>query len=675
MYQNSSDLVNCSNKLFFRLALQVLVINFALTFLLTSFEVNMAYKNATTQVKEKANFIKDSYQAVLAVGLIHLDKASFEALLAKLVETNNIYAVKVNDKRGSYHAGYKFTPNLNTYTFTLVNNLNSTNEPVGELVLGFAIEQEKQAILDSCIKTFLQQLAYVSIISLLFLWSVHFRITRHIKEIVLYLRNIQNNPTDDILVLNRKGNYWTRNDTLEEIVLQLNSLRLNLTHEISSKQLATDRLEFLTYYDQLTSLPNKRLFLSKLQDLIAADKTNTDEFSLILIDIDHFKSLTESAGKKVADLIIQDITKRLKDNLDNIVTIARIDLDEFILIVKNERLFTHTVDKAKQIIQLLTAKYNCLGEQYYLHLSIGISFYPKDATNAEELLNCAVTALDYAKEAGTNNHVIFNAKFATDNKLQLFKVRDLPLAVANDQFVFYCQPQVDYATGIVEGAELLLRWQHPDYGLLGPGVFIPTAEKSGHIIRIGEWMLKNTLSNEKIQQLQAMNIAVALNISVSQLLNTDFISYLLDFVITNKAKLKSFVIEITESCFAEHLEHIQLVLEHLRSHNIKIAIDDFGTGFSSLSLLHSLSIDILKIDKEFITDICNDVKKQSIVRSIIRLANDLNLKVLAEGIETVEQADFLLKEGCKYMQGYYFGRPIAVDEIIIKEDKTLGKSY
>ncbi|MBN0988673.1 EAL domain-containing protein [Amphritea pacifica] len=435
----------------------------------------------------------------------------------------------------------------------------------------------------------------------------------------------------------------------------------DISDHVSIRKALLDKeksLDFLAHHDPLTKLPNRLLFGDRLKQAVRHAKRNKTGVALLFIDLDEFKEINDSFGHNLGDQLLKKVSERLKHHVRENDTISRLGGDEFTIIVED----LMNADDAATIAQNLLAAFNepiDLDEQLHISLSIGISLYPDDAEQPEALIRNADTAMYRAKTAGKNRYEFYTQEM-TDQAFERFlMVGALRNAIENQQFVLHYQPQIDLRDNSIIGAEALIRWNDPQMGTIPPSRFIPVAEKTGMIQNIDRWVLNTVCHNIHQWQQQGYRVPrISINISARHFgsnILADEVAAILDH---HQCSSELIELEITEGVIMNNPSRAGKELKQLREMGIRLAIDDFGTGYSSLSYLKTLPLDRLKIDQSFISDIPEDKNDQAISRAIIALANSLGLEVIAEGMETEQQRQFLIEEGCLYAQGFLFSKGV-----------------
>lgn len=419
------------------------------------------------------------------------------------------------------------------------------------------------------------------------------------------------------------------------------------------------KIKNLAIIDKLTGLYNRSFFVSRLSSEIEKTEETTQNLSILFIDVDGFKSINDNLGHISGDQTLQMIAKRIKKCMDKNDIVARVGGDEFVILSSNIKQRYDIAKKAEKIMNRFKKPIYMSGYKFYITVSIGIVLYPFNGQNTEVLIKNADIAMHKAKKYSGNRYEYYTSSLHKKAREEFIIENGLRKALEQDEFSVYYQPIVDLETKKLVGAEALIRWKHPKYGYISPNKFIPIAENRGLIGAIGKWVLKTAcLENKKWQAIGFPSIFVAVNISVRQLEQDDFIDTVKKILSETKLDPKYLELEITESISMENVKDRVFILKKLKDLGVRLSIDDFGTGFSSLSQLKKLCISKLKIDRSFINDINIDSNNTAIVSTIIAIAKKLNLNVVAEGVETKEQLDFLNMEKCDMVQGYLYSPPV-----------------
>ena len=473
------------------------------------------------------------------------------------------------------------------------------------------------------------------------------------------------NNSDKLLVVKKPfeavevmqcANALTRKWQNERIVRQqVETLEQVVTARTQGLESANKQLRHLATHDALTGLPNRVLMDDRISQCIALADRLGQSFALILLDLDRFKLVNDSLGHRVGDELLKVVAHRLKGVVRDIDTVARLGGDEFVLIITQnpDRIAAEGV--ARRIIEVMQESVSIAGVEIHTSPSIGIAYYPQDATSMESLLAHADAAMYYAKQQGRNNFQCFMPRMTTATQEKVRLESDLHVALERKQFQLHYQPKVNTKTGVMHGAEALLRWTHPVHGSIPPATFIPVAEECGLISTIGAWVVREACRQARQWQLDGLPpLRVAVNLSASQFRQGNIVAMIREALDAAGLEARYLEVELTESAVMSDPEESIAILEKLSTMGVLVSVDDFGTGYSSMSYLRRFPIDKLKIDRGFINEVMSRPEDASIVRAIVSLAHSLKLKVVAEGVESTEQLEFLKTLGCDQYQGFHF---------------------
>ena len=435
---------------------------------------------------------------------------------------------------------------------------------------------------------------------------------------------------------------------------------ISLVHDITPHLQAQREIRQLAYFDTLTGLPNRQLFRDRCADLLTPAGNNP--VGLLILDLDRFKGINDTFGHDVGDQLLQEISERLADCLDKNAVLARLGPDEFAVALPEIENPEHLSFLAEKILLVLSAPIKLKDQPLYCSASIGLALYPTDGGNVDTLIKHAGVALHKSKEQGVGSYRFYSPEMNLATCQRLAMETHLRQALERQELSLHYQPQIDLVSGRVIGMEALLRWDSPALGSIPPVRFIPLAEETGLILPIGEWVLETACQQaRKWHQAGFTGLRMAVNISACQFKQADFVDRIDRILQTTGLPPEHLEIELTESIVMERSEETLLTLTDLKVRGIKLAIDDFGTGYSMLSYLKYFPIDRIKIDRSFVRDITTDSDDAAITEAIVVMAHSLKLRVVAEGVETEEQLEFLRRCGCEEVQGYYFSRPHPVD--------------
>jgi len=416
-------------------------------------------------------------------------------------------------------------------------------------------------------------------------------------------------------------------------------------------------------HDFLTDLPNRSLLNDRLEQAISLARRHGHRIAVLFLDLDRFKHINDSLGHVIGDQLLQAVARRLKTCLRRSDTVGRQGGDEFVVVLSELDLPENAARSAAKLLAALTPPYRVGLHDLHVPMSIGVSIYPDDGVDAATLINNADTAMYQAKENGRNNYQFFRQEMIVRAVERQFIEGGLRVALDRQELSLHYQPKVDLRTGAIVGVEALLRWQHPDRGFIPPAQFVPIAEDSGLILPIGRWVLREACRQSRAwldAGLPPMPMAV--NISAIEFRSQDFIDSIRTVLQETKLEPQCLELELTESVLMKYAESTVSMLKALKSIGVQLAVDDFGTGYSSLSYLSQFPVDSLKVDQSFVQEISSKANDAVIVSAVISMGNSLKKRVIAEGVETREQLDFLTTAGCEEAQGYYFSAPMVAEQ-------------
>jgi diguanylate cyclase (GGDEF)-like protein/PAS domain S-box-containing protein len=434
-------------------------------------------------------------------------------------------------------------------------------------------------------------------------------------------------------------------------------------HDVTESRAMTEEMSHLAQHDILTDLPNRLLLKDRISQAIAAARRNNTKVAVLFLDLDGFKDVNDSLGHAVGDTVLQSVAKCLSSCVRSSDTVSRQGGDEFVVLLSEIKHPSDAGITARKILTAVTASHTFEQHDLQLTASIGLSTYPEDGQDAEILLKNADTAMYQGKKRGNNTYQFFSEDMNARTVERQTIEGDLRGALKRQEFVLHYQPKINLQTGEITGAEALIRWMHPDRGLVSPLQFIPIAEESGLILSIGQWVLGEACRQAK-EWIDAGLPATPVSVNVSSVeFRSDTFLDSLRAVLKDSGLNPCYLeLELTESVLMQHAEASASALSGLKSIGVRLAVDDFGTGYSSLSYLKRFPIDSLKIDQSFVNDIITDADNATIVTAVISMAKSLRQRVIAEGVETEEQVAFLQAHACDEAQGYYFSKPVIAQE-------------
>lgn len=433
--------------------------------------------------------------------------------------------------------------------------------------------------------------------------------------------------------------------------------------DITEAKHSQNRLHELVNHDPLTGLPNRRLFNELLEHAIKRAEREHHQIALLFVDLDRFKAINDSLGHQVGDKLLYEVSKRIHHAMRDSDIVARLGGDEFLVMMD---MIKHPQDAAliaQKIIYALQVEFFIDGKEIFIGASVGISIFPKDGSDVDSLIKAADIAMYQVKNRGKNNHCFYSEDLSK-NAVERFTIESqLRHALERNQFEMYYQPQISLLTGDIIGAEALIRWRHPDLGLVSPARFIPIAEETGLIVQIGEWVLRQAA----LQAIQWINDGytmqwISVNVSGVQIMRSNFYDTVYGILIETNCNPNILELEITESTVMQNTEFVIDTFNNIKQLGVRVAIDDFGTGYSSLSNLKRLPLDKIKIDQSFVRGLPDDLDDAAITNTINAMACSLGFTVIAEGVETLAQAAFLKNMGCLEAQGYLYSKPVTAAE-------------
>ncbi|HEX7645455.1 MAG TPA: EAL domain-containing protein [Burkholderiaceae bacterium] len=497
-----------------------------------------------------------------------------------------------------------------------------------------------------------------------------------------------NHFLDDLIAVAATGKpherEWHNNDAglraewLYRQVVQVDDGVVAIMRDISERKRLETKVQYQATHDSLTGLSNRTLLHDRLNQAISQAMRNDHEIWVIFVDLDRFKMVNDSLGHKAGDAFLLAVAERLQAIVREADTVARLGGDEFVLILPEAGDGKLSAGTLQRIMQTISRPIPVEQKEFSLNCSMGVAVFPSDGETAELLIERADMAMYRAKETGRNNFQFFTAEM-NERLIERMRIEEaLHDAVARQEFELHYQPQVDLLTGRVIGAEALIRWRHPEMGLIPPARFIPLAEETGLIVPIGQWVLRSACAQitawdrAGVQGLHGLRIAV--NLSARQFAQPDLVQSIAEVLRSTGIAPDRLEIELTEGLVMTDVENAIETLHELKKLGLQLSIDDFGTGYSSLSYLQRFPIDVLKIDRSFVRDITDTSGEATIVHTIISMAHNLRLRVIAEGVETAAQLAYLKRHECDEMQGYYFSRPLPAGEMeeLLRQGRRLA---
>ncbi len=453
------------------------------------------------------------------------------------------------------------------------------------------------------------------------------------------------------------------------LFLMLWRLKNGLEQEVKARNALEEKNIFLAHHDLLTELPNRRQLLIDIEKATLRADRQGNEFALLFVDLDGFKAINDGLGHQIGDLVLKTIAERLGNLVRKTDTVARYGGDEFIMLYTDIDDIQRLSGRISEVLDVVAKPIRIQNEDIQLSASIGVCVYPDQIDDPDKLIDFADIAMYKAKSQGKNQFCFFSDEMDIEAHKRKHVEQKLRFAIQKEELQVYFQPIVKVQSGDIHGAEALIRWNNPELGFVAPDYFIPLAEANGLIHEIGAWVFDIAIDqlerlNEKFHQIENFKLRVAINASTLQFKKSDFYQQVKNAINSGKVKPEDLEVEITESLLLEDSEIINNQLSILSDLGVSLSVDDFGTGYSALSYLKRCPVNTVKIDRSFIMGVPHDKEDMVLIHAIIAMAHGLGLKVIAEGIETKEQWQFLQQEGCDYAQGYYFCRPLSYEGFV-----------
>jgi diguanylate cyclase (GGDEF)-like protein len=496
------------------------------------------------------------------------------------------------------------------------------------------------------------------------------RITKSVDECVGFAGRVAHGDLSTRLLPRGESEFGTlavalnrMTEVLEERDAELNKSNTLLQLEVSQHQLAAERAEYLAYYDSLTSLPNRSMFSKLLNQAISLARRDGKQLAVLFVDLDRFKNINDTLGHDAGDLLLQEVGKRLQACLRDSDTVARLGGDEFVILLPAIVDAADVEVVAHKILAAISKSFIAFGQEFRVTASLGVSTYPRDGEDEQSLMKNADIAMYQAKEDGKNHFQFYSVQMNRNSFERLALESSLRRALDHGEFQLHYQPKIDARSGAIVGIEALLRWQHPELGMVAPAKFIPIAEETGLIVSIGKWVLKTACAQNVAWQKSGLpHLHMAVNLSRRQFSDDGLLRDITSILEETGMSPALLELEIAESTLMHDVDKALGTLKAFRDIGLRLAIDNFGTGYSSLSNLRKFPIDTIKIDGSLIRDLSNRAENRSIAEATIAMGRNLSLTVVAECVETKAQADFLREHACDEFQGFYFSKPVTADK-------------
>ncbi|NOU00317.1 MAG: EAL domain-containing protein [Gallionella sp.] len=632
---------------------------------------------------QRSDLVKDTQvkASVIAQGvlpaLMFADKKSADDTLATLDKDEAVLEARVFDKTHESFASHLRTTNniasntralnnadgLQQVTFnladlTVITPISSGNDQAGTLLIRVDLRGLYSRVLQFSLIIVFTVLIALILASIL--------LSRMQRSITVPLANLSKVMTE----VSEQHDYTRRaevtsQDEIGSLAHSFNAMVTEiqrhdgmLSEELLTRKRAEVQLEKMAHFDNVTNLPNRHFFNRRASDLVQLNQGSGHRIALLFIDLDNFKYVNDTFGHHSGDLLLIGVAERLKNAVRTSDMVARFGGDEFAVLLGNPSSIEQVEKIAQKILVSLGEAFDINEYQFHIGASIGLAMLPDHSDTIEELLKQADAAMYQAKSSGKNNVQIWTPETSSVSAKHFEMESGLRKAMMNDEFIIHYQPIIDLTNEKIVGMEALLRWQHPTLGLISPAEFIPLAEETSLIIPIGEWVLRNACATAQNWQKRYGALYISVNVSAKQFQNVNLPQTIAAILRETHLPAECLELEMTESMLMDHTVATTNKLNEIAAMGVGLSLDDFGTGYSSLLYLKRFPLTKLKIDRGFITDLPDDAEDKAITQAIIALSKSLNLKVLAEGVETAEQAAFLTKNQCQFGQGYFYSKPL-----------------
>jgi diguanylate cyclase (GGDEF)-like protein len=549
------------------------------------------------------------------------------------------------------------------------SNTHTISSPRGDKLGAITIYMSDQVMNKELNKIIVEALINTLALSLLLILSLFVAIRLFILKPLSDIAKVISNSDEDGIPIKLIPEYDAReisllSMTMNTMIKSIRASKIALLEQHNQLRTQKNALQYQATHDALTGLANRILFSERLEHAIKKSKQQSAQMALLFIDLDHFKEINDSLGHEAGDKVLNIVTKRLHETIQNEESLARFGGDEFTVIIEGLQKPEEALYLADKILKILSESITVDHNELYVGCSIGISLYPDNGDTPQDLLKYADAAMYAAKNEGRNNIRYYTSEMTARALERVVMETSLRSGLKNEEFIVYYQPQVSGNKDSLIGMEALVRWQSPTIGLVSPAAFIPIAESTGLIVELDRFVMRCAMTQIAAWYKEGLDPGIlAMNLTMKQLQQKDFIDFLTHLIAETGCKEEWIELEVTEDQIMMNPDEAIEILREISSIGVKIAIDDFGTGYSSLSYLKKLPINKLKIDQSFVRDLPNDGEDSAITKAIIALAQSLNLEIIAEGVETREQKEFLVQNGCENIQGYLYSKPIPADKM------------
>ncbi|QBM17570.1 hypothetical protein MARI_16890 [Marinobacter sp. JH2] len=665
--------LEAENHLGFRILGWVLAVALITGLALSTVQVVLDAQRMSSELKHQAEQTLAMVYDSATQAVFSIDQTLGQQVVDGLFALESVNLARISHPDGSELSSRQRAPskmNFRPITDLIFGNVwvyretlkrgDNPNEPYGYLEIHLDTAHDAETWLLRGLTTFASGIMIALILGLALFILFHWLLASPLLRIVHSLKKVDPDYPDQHLLSVPKGH---EKNELGVLVNATNNLLVAIAEGQQKHREAEDRVNELARIDTLTGLPSRDAFLEDLQEIIETSSARDIAFSLIVCGIDDFKSVNEQCGFRTGDLILKTVANRLNANFPkDRFALARLGSDQFVIVEKQLRDNFHAAETAEKILAIVGTSIDAGSHRISMTSKLGISIFPNDAIEADRLLQSAEQTMALAKQNSNTRFQFYVASIDQEIRDRKQMEKDLSQAIENREFHVVYQPQINLETKRVIGAEALLRWVHPEHGFVAPDKFIPIAETSGHIVKIGKWVLEQACKQDALWAASGSHLRIAVNLSAVQLRQDSIVEDILACIAEYQIPPGRLELEITETSFMTNMTDAIAKLHQLHRAGISIAVDDFGTGYSSLTYLKKMPVQHLKIDKQFIQDLLVNEEDTRIANTIIDLGRSLNLTVIAEGVETEEQEHYLTQRGCKLAQGYYFSKPLLPED-------------
>ncbi|MDE1461809.1 bifunctional diguanylate cyclase/phosphodiesterase [Spartinivicinus poritis] len=654
---------------------RILLISSIVTLFVICAQVYSDYNADISAIDERLRNIERSYLTAIGEQVWNYDIDTLNGLLEGIAQLPDISSVKFVAEDGAEYSkqntgGVRY-PKAKTFkiNYEVEGKINS----LGELTVVVDLQRVYQRLIDRSVFILVSQFFKTFLVSTFILIIIYYLIVLRINKVIHFASSFSLNDMNDIDMKDFHAENIKGDDELSELFRTIAKMKKQLEEEVKQKEENQQKLFQQANFDSLTKLVNRKCALDRLELLLAQSKRYSNSLGVIYLDIDHFKDINDSLGHDAGDSLLIEAADRIRNTIRQEDIACRLGDDEFLLVLTSLK----TPNAIEVVIEKLKMSFvksiDISGNPIYVTLSIGISIYPTDGNTVQELIKNADAALYTAKAAGRNCHKYFEPKMNSWAKQRLEISSRLRKAISDNEFTIHYQPLLCMKTNKVVGGEALIRWFNKEEGITPPDRFIPLSEENGLIVRIGDQVTEMVFATVVRWSLYwEEGFRIALNISARELQEADFVDRLTQQIKKYSVKKSAIEIEVTERLLLDNRSQSVDNLLKLSSLGIRLSLDDFGTGYSSLSYLQKYPFSTLKLDRSFLRLVPHNKKSAALSSSIIQLAHSLGFEVIAEGVETQEQYEFLKAEGCDIAQGYFIAKPMSVEEFEIWMDQSGG---